>query len=760
MGLKSFNEGTVIYDEGQEIECLYLIASGTVRASFDTGSFILKKGDIVGLADLNFKETFLKYEVVEKCSVMEYKFTPGRLNEILTNNKDATRYFIVSLFRQLAELSGHYKLLKNEFNSLRDYLVTGYEDYVMICEKLTISPSELAEYEEVASYSLDELLPDWITGYYSSLQDIVLSSESATKDPDFITGLITKSGRDLREMVSHSSELESNKTDILNLLMNENSVDLFEMYLSLYMKAIKKLGLDDPTVGQIFRQINDLLLQAETQGLDKEPFFATRRSQYEGAMKLATELAANQENLEEEHGAEQLELVANSLTTILQYASVDEELASAFANNVKAYKHTVNKNGSEDDIRVLRLHLTKEFNQIYIEAFKKAAKDYAVPTILKMFFNFGYVDEELIGIDNAIYLYNLTEKLPTAPDQGIYSYFEWLMEIYDGRKDPSRNEFEMDYADYLHDEMRNQRITKEQEQEFFNDPEMRVTYELENAFVSTNKVTTGRISTYCPLLSEHNMLKSLDSMLVKEDELTKIVNRIRMVDYGAYYRQTVFAAPDQGINKEFVDVEIVPDFILLPNIGSRGIMWQEIEGKRRTTPGRMCISIFQQEDLASQIVRLTGQFRWEMCKRVQGARWNDVTERSLTSEYFDYVQYYRKNNELSPEAKEKIKNDMARCKNSFREMFVRDYMTWVQFESEGAPRLNKVSRAILFTYVPFGAACREKLKINPMYKDMIDRYDVKQKSKMHRMDNIVQKLKNLGKPIPEEIEKQIEFLKA
>ena len=65
-----------------------------------------------------------------------------------------------------------------------------------------------------------------------------------------------------------------------------------------------------------------------------------------------------------------------------------------------------------------------------------------------------------------------------------------------------------------------------------------------------------------------------------------------------------------------------------------------------------------EEDLTKTIIKLCGEFRWELCKRIQGARWNDISEHSLTSEYFDYVQYYRKNNELSPEAKEKIKNDM------------------------------------------------------------------------------------------------------
>ena len=49
-------------------------------------------------------------------------------------------------------------------------------------------------------------------------------------------------------------------------------------------------------------------------------------------------------------------------------------------------------------------------------------------------------------------------------------------------------------------------------------------------------------------------------------------------------------------------------------------------------------------------------------------------EPSLTSEYFDYMQFYKKNTELSKDAKEKLQNSLVRAKNSFREMFVRDYI--------------------------------------------------------------------------------------
>ena len=132
-------------------------------------------------------------------------------------------------------------------------------------------------------------------------------------------------------------------------------------------------------------------------------------------------------------------------------------------------------------------------------------------------------------------------------------------------------------------------------------------------------------------------------------------------------------------------------------------MWQEIEGKKRTTPARMMCSIFHMEELTQSLIHLTGEFRWEMCKRVQGGRWNDVSEPSLTSEYCDYIQFYRRNKELSAEAKEKIKNQLGRVRNSFKEMFVTDYIMWMRYESGGSPRLNKVSRNILFSYCPFSS---------------------------------------------------------
>ncbi len=447
----------------------------------------------------------------------------------------------------------------------------------------------------------------------------------------------------------------------------------------------------------------------------------------------------------------------NSIGVILDFAGCEKELADSFKAHIEKYRKMPNKNGTEDDIRILRQEITKEFNKIYCEAFIKSIEK-ELPAAVKLFFTFGYVDEELAGEKNAVYLYHLMDRLPTDPEQGVYSAYEWLKAVYEEKKEPCRNEFDTDYVAYLYEQKRMGNITAEEQKELMTDRVAKVRFELENMFPVVNKVTFGRLSTFCPVFSEHNIMKPMDSMLVTTEKIMEIINGIRGKDYGAYYRETMYTNPQQGIPKEVIHVEILPDFILMPNAGVRGVMWQEIEGKKRTTPARMMVSIFQMEDLESILIRLTGEFRWEMCKRVQGARWNDLSEKSLTSEYFDYIQFYRKNPDLSTETKEKIKTDLGRTKNSFKEMFLRDYFLWVMFESNSSPRLNKVARTIFFTYCTFRAPVRQKLRANPLYQELADRCEIKMKQKRHKIENICQKLRSQGKEIPEEIQEEMEYM--
>ena len=757
MTMKEVEQGKIIYTPGQKMEHLYLVMKGFVEVKFAGGSYVLHAGDIIGLCEMAGDEIFLEYKTASPCSLVEYPYNYRQPASVFGGNADTVKYYVSSLFRQMNAVLGEQKHLKEECKGLYEYLEGCIRDYSELCEKYQFVQEDTEVFREVNAFSSSKNTPLWIAGYYATLEQMLSIWDHNKTDVDFVCGFLNRASEDIRDVVSLCKDMKDYKSEICRALMCEDGPDVFGRYLSAYYRLMKCQPPEKSAAAVLKAGVKDILMQLETQGYAESEFFVRRKSEFEKLVESCESRPA-ENTQDEETLRRQMSEISGSLDKILAYADCGKELDFAFRQNILKYKKLANRSATDEPVRILRKELTEGFYQIYISALQHSLQQEEVPVLLKMFFNFGYMDEELAGVSNALYLYQMVEHLPTDPKRGVYSFYEWLLAIYRGEKEPGRNEFDMDYAEYLREKKRGGKITQQEEVQLLQNNSAKVMYELENVFPLVNKVTYGRISVFCPVFSENDVLKPLDTALVSAEKIMKVMGAVRKIDYSAYYRQTIYSEPAAGVARELVDVEVLPDFILTPNVGSRGVMWQEIEGKRRTTPGRMMCPVFLVEDLTMTLVRLTAEFRWEMCKRVQGGRWNDVSEPSLTSEYFDYVQFYRKNSELSTAAKEKVKNDISRARNSFKEMFVRDYLLWILYESNGSPRLNKVARNILFTYCPFGKAIREKLGVNPMYKEIMERYETRMGQKKHRMENMCQKLKAQGKGIPEVIEKQREYL--
>ena len=750
MAAKEFPMGTLLIQSEQPISALHLITKGSVRAFYPGGGFYLNKGDVIGVCELAYDSYFISYQAVEDISLASYACTDGHLSELLRAKSDLSNLIVSSLFRQLKEILDQYELTKFDCDNFYQYLMKSYSEYGRFTAKHGIATRVLPGLEDVTEMELEDDVPDWLNSYYGQLQRIMKSITAKAQIADFILGMLLKASQDVYEIFSVCRELYEYKAEIAGLLMNENKLDFFDLYASI----LYRIGAHDEDSTAITAALGTMMIQLENQAsIDKE-MYKNRVQEYKNKL----EALQNAADSPEEQSSSEVPDLTDSLHTILTYAGCDEETTTGFKAAVDKYNKLSDKNGSDDACRKLRLTVSKLFYKVYTQAFMKSLSDSNIPKIVKMFFNFGYVDETLAGMENAAYLYSIVDSLPSDPSRGVYTAYEWMKEVYEGRKAPCRNEFDNDYGAYVHELKVTGKITAAEEAPMLADRSKQVQFELDNMFQSVNKMTFGRISIFCPVFSESNVLKDLSESLVSADKVRSSFEHICATDYGAYYRETMYSNPDIGIAKESVSVEILPDVILMPNVGVRGVMWQEIEGRKRTTPARMMVSLFQMEDLNNILVRLTGEYRWEMCKRIQGARWNDVSEPSLTSEYFDYIQFYKKNRELSADAKEKVKLSMQKAKNSFKEMFIRDYESWIIYEGAGSPRLNKVARTILFTHCPFSKEIRDKLKANPLYKEMMDRYGVKQSQKIHHMDNLIQKVKNSGAAVPDEIADQRAYL--
>ena len=129
----------------------------------------------------------------------------------------------------------------------------------------------------------------------------------------------------------------------------------------------------------------------------------------------------------------------------------------------------------------------------------------------------------------------------------------------------------------------------------------------------------------------------------------------------------------------------------------------------------------------------------------------------MTSEFYDYVQFYRKNRELSTQAKEKVKADLVHAKNNYREVFVSDYVSWMKYEAQGSVRLNKVSRKIISDYVPFAKETRRKLNENPMFRDLFAQADILRKRKKDKEKLLWDRYISAGGTITPELEVHLQF---
>ncbi|MCR5311434.1 MAG: cyclic nucleotide-binding domain-containing protein [Lachnospiraceae bacterium] len=732
----------IICSEGQALDAIHIIVAGSVRAQFPGGEIILKKGDVVGLCDVAFDSHFFTYTTLEKSSFVSFPIkTKNSILAIIKSNPDTARMMYTSMINQVFSIMAIYAKSKEACDGIYKEITRLYSDYVDLCAHNSISARSLPQFDTLAELTLEDDVNSWILPYYVSMKDFSPELKTAlSAKPGYINGFLNQASIDIHSAFSVCENMSDYIRENIATFIQESRLDLFDLFLSLYAR----LNHDSEDSAKTLNILNEIAAYVRDKHVVNDALINERLNEVTAKANVKATVAASAETGSNAD-------LANSLDTILEFAGVDSAVSDEFRNLIAKYKRLSDKASTDDSARKLRNEITKLFYQIYCEAFQVSIRSYSIPTIVKMFFNFGYVDEELAGPENANYLYSIAEDFRGDSEKGVYTAYEWLLAIYRKEKDPSRNEFDTDFLSYLHEQKIKGEIDAAAETSMAADPTQRILFELNNMFPLVNKVTYARLSIFCPVFSEHNVIKPLQSCIVDVNSITETIAKLEKTDYGAFYRETVYVNEKCGIPKELINVRITPDVILFPNVGTRGVMWQEIEGRKRTTPARFMISAFHMEDLNTTFTRLVGEYRWEMCKRIQGARWNDLSDPSLTSEYCDYVQFYRKNNELSAEAKEKIKNSLVKAKNSYKEMFVRDYIVWVLFEGTGSPRLNKIARGIMCTYCPFPASLREQVSKNPLFKEFIEHYEVKTQQKLHHIDNVITKIKSSGQEVPAEV---------
>lgn len=450
----------------------------------------------------------------------------------------------------------------------------------------------------------------------------------------------------------------------------------------------------------------------------------------------------------------------NSVDKILAWSEVPAEKMAQFKKDwdtLKKFKNPLD--ASDDDVRKLRRRVSLQYWEIFERGMLKHLKKRAdLPRYMRLFFDYGFMDETQLDAEHMQTLMNASygKGDPWLP---IYTVTEWLAAIYDRKVATSVSEMGLTFFETLRQDPANRDKKWRRESDLppeVNSPEARVKFEIKEMLQMNCRLCSGNISSHLNILTRHQITQSLAKVIVTKDTIVAEVKKIVGTDFGAFHREVLYTNEAMNIQREFIQVQITPNIVVVPSIGTVIQFWQDREGNDRMSRGRLIAPIMVTADLHMMLLRAIGTYRWEMCKTTMGPDWNNISVSSLTADYTDYVQFYYKSKELSEEIKEKLGEDFKRFRDD-RARFVNDYSVYMRFESEGSQRMNRVSRKIFTKHVPFSKEIRERLLKLPSYTDVVQKSINIRKKKANELTPRYTKYERENKALPKELTETRKF---
>lgn len=721
----------------------YLIQIGSVTRHYNYAEITMGPNSIIGILE---NEWFsCDYTASEDTTLIVIPCKGAEdLHALLKAQANFRPIFLRTALEQRHQALCLYASLKRKATLLHTTAQNSYNDYKALCSQLVMPEHSFYRLTHFEALTMQHKVENWELSNSKSLMQGFLREylQLMIKNDDLCVGAIMEASAQMHRTAQGIEEIANYLMCNRDVLWNDSEDDIFHLYYQLAVRLSTE-NKDVSTCQAHMKELCTVMKKLDIYDPMQIDECARACNNYQ---QSATGEA--QTNIAEE----------DCVAHIMSFAGYDKEAIRNFKLLLQSYKKLPDRSSSDKDARALRKAVCQNFYDIYKKAFfNSMGAGSRLSPIMQMFFNFGFMDVELLGVEQTNALVRFSESLGLFNYTHIYTIYEWLKNIFYGEKEPSRNEFDLDYNAYLQEQLNQGSINEREYARLRRDQSAKAEFEMDNLFQSTHKTVSGRISSFCPILSADDLMSSFEKMAATAARIEQSLNNIRSIDYSALYREVIFSDSDHGITQEALMKEIMPDVILLPCVGSRSAMWQETSGARTDTPARFVFPIFMNSDLDEQMLLTMGRYRWEICRRVQGTYWNDYRVKSLTAEYYDYLQFYRKNKDLSADAREKLKSALLHARNNFREVFVLDYVNWIKYESQGSFRLNKVTRDILMRYCPFSREIRSSLVNNPLYQNAFTKLETENKKKTKRLQTLYEKYEAAGGEITVDLTENLRF---
>ena len=784
--VSSFPTRTLLYEKGERIDTISYIKSGSVTVQDDTSSYVVSAGNFIGISDIYMEFYRADYYAEAGCEIIPILAdSPSSFTQFLGSNPAIHETLVVPMCTVIVNLHDMYHSLYSDISDFYMSIESSYERYVQCCADYSVTATDFMMPHNASLYAFEEQsfvknynIVASLVGNNSKIEGVYKANGSKFLKIQLaiINGIFTAyddMAFYLRSMVSlFASKSEhclfalvadlctkSKQSKQLTLLLEDMKVALTNFDSAIQSHSGINLEVDYNRVDFYFMttksaddnnaeddeddEDDDMYANAFDDDEDNDDIF-NLDFDYTGI-----DLEEECPNYDDGYSDEDYPNFSNTLKQLCDFGNLSGRYEE-FNTYIEKFIALEDKESRDDSVRVFRKSFTMAYYELYEEIFVQYAKSGEKNRLVELFLNYGLLDERLLTDAQLEFLCSIPPLTRTAPCK-VYRMKDWLMRVYRGEEIPSKNEFDMEYVDYVRDRKKNEGLTPDQERKLLNDNEIKVRFEIQNMLKYNSRLINGSLLSFFPMLHMGNFESDMENMLLTSERINEQISSLLEVDYSIFYREMLYENKEERIDKETIQKEIFPNIILFPVAGINGIMWQEISGKRSNSEGRIFLPTLFSGKLEDVFITIFGRYHWELCKTIQGTAWNNILVPSLTSEYSDYIQFYRKNKELSAEKKELLKNQFTRCRNNMREIFVYDYTIWMKYESTGSIRLNKIARRMLATYCPFKKEIRKKIASQPIFEEAMAKFERDRQKKCKEILLRFKALENKGATIVEEL---------
>ena len=735
-------KGTEIFLENEPASYVCVVIRGRVLARSESVKLSLPSGSFLGVFDLSVGHYVFDYIAVEDSMLYAFPVHDKKTLQAMlaSTNKDYRGLMVNSLTKYFYELSRTNAEFHKMADDLYQLLSDSYGKYKGFCREAGEGVLMLPALEGMEGYQDETPMNRSGFAYYEDLAKVPADIQKSF----FGCGVeltmfhIKELSGIIRSLIIDTREVCSYIKEHFSCLYNDGSQNL----LAGLMKLAYETGKKSRPVQGLQTLLDKMLDEFNRMEEILERYMGmppvVKRERLEKmytAVLIGDGMEDAGETSSETSDEELYQSLRGALQQIIDFSEVPKEQLKVFVDAMNTFVRVKDRMSTEDEFRALRRQIADGFYTLYRAIFIKTLKEETnIPKAVELFLDYGFTDERLLTKEQTLDLCHLDISTKNKYNCTMFTIPEWLRAVYTGKREPSKNEFDMEYIEMLREQKKMGEINAEEEKKLATDRMKKLEYEMQNMFRYNHRIVNGQPSVFVPVLCSEQMISSPSRAVITKDRMGQLVEKYREIDYSVFYRELSYADAATGIEKEQIMKEVVPDIILFPAYGQNASMWQELSCKRRDSAGRFLFPIMAEGNIDDLLIKTFGRFRWELCRTMQGSSWNNIQYKSLTSEYADYIQFYRKNKELSEERKEKIKQQIMKGKNSTREIFVQDYELWIKSEALGAMRLNKVSREILAMYCPFNKEIRNAVETQPAFADPIARFKRERIKKVRELE--------------------------